>query len=52
VNIELTAKGDAVRKSAGNAKRTWLAQAIAQLDEREQEKLFEAGRIIKRLVEK
>jgi DNA-binding MarR family transcriptional regulator len=52
VNIELTAKGDAVRKSAGNAKRTWLAQAIAQLDEREQETLFEAGRIIKRLVEK
>jgi DNA-binding MarR family transcriptional regulator len=52
VNIELTAKGDAVRKSAGNAKRTWLAQAIAQLDEREQETLFEAGRIIRRLVEK
>ena len=33
VNIELTAKGVAVRKSARDAKRTWLAQAIAQLDE-------------------
>jgi DNA-binding MarR family transcriptional regulator len=52
VNIELTAKGAAVRKSAGDAKRTWLSQAIAQLDEKEQETLFAAGRIIKRLVEK
>src|ERR1700692_3307874 len=52
VNIELTAKGAAVRKSAKDAKRTWLAQAIAQLDEQERETLFEAGEIIKRLAEK
>ena len=52
VNIELTAKGAAVRKSAKDAKRTWLAQAIAQLDEQERETLFAAGEIIKRLVEK
>jgi DNA-binding MarR family transcriptional regulator len=52
VNIDLTAKGAAVRKSAGDAKRTWLAQAIAQLDEQERETLFAAGRIIRRLVEK
>jgi DNA-binding MarR family transcriptional regulator len=52
VNIALTAKGAAVRKSAGDAKRTWLAQAISQLDEDEQETLFKAGEIIKRLVEK
>jgi DNA-binding MarR family transcriptional regulator len=52
VNIELTPKGAAVRKSAGDAKRTWLAQAIAQLDEHERETLFAAGEIIKRLVEK
>jgi DNA-binding MarR family transcriptional regulator len=52
VNIELTAKGAAVRKSAGDAKRTWLAQAIAQLDKHEQATLFAAGEIIKRLVEK
>ena len=52
VNIELTAKGAAVRKSAKDAKRTWLAQAIAQLDEQDRETLFKAGDIIKRLVEK
>jgi DNA-binding MarR family transcriptional regulator len=52
MNIELTAKGVAVRQSARHAKRTWLAQAIAQLDEEERETLFEAGEIIKRLVER
>ena len=52
VNIELTAKGAAVRKSAKDAKRTWLAQAIAQLDEQERDTLFKAGEIIRRLVEK
>jgi len=51
VNIELTAQGAAVRKSAKDAKRMWLAQAIAQLDEQERETLFAAGEIIKRLVE-
>ena len=50
VNIELTAKGAAVRKITGDAKRMWLAQAIAQLDEEEQKTLFAAGGIIKRLV--
>ncbi len=52
VNIDLTAKGAAVRKSAKDAKRTWLAQAIATLDEQERETLFKAGEIIQRLVEK
>jgi len=52
VNIEMTAKGVAVRKSAKDAKRTWLTQAIAQLDEPERETLFKAGKIIKRLAEK
>jgi DNA-binding MarR family transcriptional regulator len=51
VNIELTSRGAAVRKHARDAKRTWLAQAIAPLDEEERETLFAAGRIIKRLVE-
>jgi DNA-binding MarR family transcriptional regulator len=51
VNIMLTAKGLAVRKSARDAKHTWLAQAIAQLDNDEQEALFAAGEVIKRLVE-
>lgn len=51
VNILLTAKGAAVRKSAKDAKRTWLAQAIAQLDQQEQETVFAAGAIIKRMAE-
>jgi DNA-binding MarR family transcriptional regulator len=51
VNIELTAKGAAIRKSAKDAKRTWLAQAVAQLDKQDQSTLFAAGEIIKRLVE-
>jgi DNA-binding MarR family transcriptional regulator len=50
VNIELTAKGAALRKSVKEAKRTWLAQAVAQLDKKERETLFKAGEIIKRLV--
>jgi DNA-binding MarR family transcriptional regulator len=52
VNIRLTAKGAAMRKSAKDAKLTWLMQAIAQLDELERETLFKAGEIIKRLAEK
>jgi DNA-binding MarR family transcriptional regulator len=51
VNIELTAKGAAVQKRAGDAKQTWLAQAIGRLDQQERETLFAAGRIIKRLAE-
>jgi DNA-binding MarR family transcriptional regulator len=51
VNIELTAKGAAIRKSAKDAKRTWLAQAVAQLDKEEQVTLFAAAEIMKRLVE-
>ena len=51
VHIELTDKGAAVRKSARDAKRTWLAEAIAQLDEEEQQTLFKAGEIIQRLVQ-
>lgn len=52
VNIELTAKGAARRKSTKDAKPTWLAQAISQLDEQERETLFLAGKIIRRLAEK
>jgi DNA-binding MarR family transcriptional regulator len=51
VNIQLTAKGAAVRESFKNAKRTWLAQTIAQLDKQDQATLFAAGEIIRRLVE-
>jgi DNA-binding MarR family transcriptional regulator len=51
VNIELTEKGVAMRRNLKEAKRTWLAQAIAQLDKKEQKTLFAAGGIIKRLAE-
>jgi DNA-binding MarR family transcriptional regulator len=51
VNIELTAQGVAVRKSAREAKRTWLAQAIAELDDRERETLSAAVEVIRKLAE-
>jgi DNA-binding MarR family transcriptional regulator len=51
VRIELTARGAAVRNSAKDAKRTWLAQAIAQLNDEEREILFKAGYVIKRLAD-
>jgi DNA-binding MarR family transcriptional regulator len=51
VNIDLTTKGAAVQQRAGDAKRTWLVEAIAGLDE-ELETLLAAGKIIERLAEK
>lgn len=51
VHIALTAKGAAVRQSVKDAKQSWLAQAIAQLDKREQATLFAAGEIMRRLAE-
>jgi DNA-binding MarR family transcriptional regulator len=51
LNIQLTAKGEAVRRSAKDARRTWLARAMAQLDEEERKVLLAAGVIITRLVE-
>jgi DNA-binding MarR family transcriptional regulator len=51
VNIELTAKGAAAQQTAGDAKRTWLAHALAHLDAQERETLFAAGRIVRRVVE-
>ena len=51
LNIQLTAKGTAVRNTAKDAKRAWLARAMKQLNEQEQETLFRAAEIIKLLVE-
>ena len=51
MNIELTAKGAALRKSTKDAKLAWLLRAIAQLDPEQQQTLFAAGAIIKRLAE-
>jgi DNA-binding MarR family transcriptional regulator len=51
MNIRLTAKGSALRKTTREAKENWLSQAIAKLDRNDQATLFKAGEIIKRLVE-
>jgi DNA-binding MarR family transcriptional regulator len=51
IHIRLTARGTAIRERTRDAKRMWLANAIAQLDVQEQETLFEAGRILRRLAE-
>jgi DNA-binding MarR family transcriptional regulator len=50
VNIALTARGVALRKIVGDAKRTWLAHAISHLGEEERDTLFAASGIIERLV--
>ena len=51
VLIALSPKGAAIRKSARAAKEAWIAQAIARLGRKEQNTLFEAGEIIRRLTE-
>lgn len=52
MNIVLTAKGAALRKRLGDAKKAWLAQAIEKLDDKDQDILFAAGAILKRLAER
>jgi len=51
VNLVLTEKGAASWKSLSNARRTWLTQSIGQLERHEQETLFAAGKVIRRLLE-
>ena len=51
VHIQVTPMGEAVRRSAKDARRTWLAQSLGKLDEEDRKVLFAAGEIIKRLVE-
>jgi DNA-binding MarR family transcriptional regulator len=51
VNLDLTTKGALLRKGVGDAKRTWLAQVITQLDEDDRDTLFAAGKIIERLLQ-
>ncbi|MGD0307021.1 MAG: MarR family transcriptional regulator [Candidatus Acidiferrales bacterium] len=50
-NIQITAKGRALRLSHRDAKRTWIAEAITRLDEKDRETLFKAGEIIRRLAD-
>ncbi len=52
LSVHVTAKGRAVRISQRDAKRTWIAEAIAQLDESDRETLFRAGEIMRKLAAK
>jgi len=51
VNIALSARGAAMRNSSRDAKLTWLARSIAELDEADRKTLFAAVEIIKRLAQ-
>jgi DNA-binding MarR family transcriptional regulator len=51
INIALTEKGTAMRKSLKEAKEQWLSQAISKLDQKEQTVLLQAGEIMKRMVD-
>jgi len=50
MNIALTAKGVAVRENRKDAKLAWLVQAVSRLSPEERHALFEAGKILNRLV--
>ena len=52
IHIQLTAQGAATRQRFKDAKHTWLAQVVSELDPRDQETLFAAGEILKRLAER
>ncbi len=52
VMIELTPKGAAELKRTVDAKRAWLLHAISQLDASDQQTLFAAEEIIRRLAER
>ncbi|HEY4045259.1 MAG TPA: MarR family transcriptional regulator [Acidobacteriaceae bacterium] len=51
MNIQVTARGAAMRKSSKDAKLTWLAQAVAKLDAKDQKNLPTVTELIKRLAE-
>jgi DNA-binding MarR family transcriptional regulator len=51
VLIALTRHGTELRKSAKDTKRSWLAQAVAQLPAADRETLFAAGDVMLRLAE-
>ena len=52
VYIQLTKKGADVREQRRAAKHMWLADQIGRLSRREQEVVFEAAEILRRLGEK
>ena len=51
MNLKLTAKGAALRRSLLEAKRNWLGRAFSGLTKHEQGALFRAGDILKQMAE-
>ncbi len=51
MNVALTDRGAAVRRSTKDLKRAWLAQATAGLEDEERLALARAGEILKRLLD-
>jgi DNA-binding MarR family transcriptional regulator len=51
MNIALTAKGSVLRESRKDAKLAWLVTVIAQLTPEERQTLFDAGKILNRMVD-
>ena len=51
MNVALTDRGAAVRRSTKDLKRAWLAQATAGLEDEERLLLARAGEILKRLLD-
>ena len=50
--LSITDKGAAVRASVRSAKLIWVMQAVAELSKEDQETLFAAGEILRRMVQK
>lgn len=50
MHLVLTPAGTATREKVRQAKLDWLTRAVGQLDPQEQETLFAAGKIMRRLV--
>lgn len=50
VNIALTGRGAAIRSSAKDLKRAWLARATARLRDEERQVLAHAGEILERML--
>jgi DNA-binding MarR family transcriptional regulator len=50
--LSITGKGAAVRASVRSAKLSWAMQAVAELSKEDQETLFAAGEILRRMVQK
>ncbi|WP_058187865.1 MarR family winged helix-turn-helix transcriptional regulator [Terracidiphilus gabretensis] len=50
--LSITGKGAAVRASVRSAKHSWMMRAVAELSKEDQETLFAAGEILRRMVQK